>query len=430
MRGALLIRDDGPGRRGGKPDPARTVVCVAGLPASGPTPRFAGGNARAGRGELARDDVAAGAALQPHSAPSPGGGRTSMLPASMALRRIGIVYELFGAYPRRPGDPADAEVEYEPEATLLALEAGIRRLGHDPVRFGRPHDLLAAAAKVDLAAEADAALTIAEGHGSRNREAWAPVLLEMLGIPQLGSDALTLSLSLDKAWTRAVVAEQGVPVAPGRIVRSAADAESLDPPGSFPCFVKPRWEGSAKGIGRQSRVDDRSGLVTAVGRILDLYRQPALVEQFLPGPEYTVTLFGNDPPRALPVLQRALECESRIGLHAVAPKPGESSGETLDREIATGPPLQHCTPGALDAALETELVRLARLAFAALECRDFARVDFKCDGAGQPRFLEINPLPSFGPDGSFGVHAELLGRPLEDLLADVLGAGLRRLGIG
>jgi D-alanine-D-alanine ligase len=353
-----------------------------------------------------------------------------MLPAFMASRRIGIVYELFGAYPPRPGDPADAEVEYEPEATLLALEAGIRRLGHEPVRFGRPHDLLAAAAKVGLAPDTDAALTIAEGHGSRNREAWAPVLLEMLGIPQIGSDALSLSLSLDKAWTRAVVAEQGVPVAPGRIVRSRAEAESVDPPGSFPCFVKPRWEGSAKGIGLKSRVGDRSGLVTAVGRVVERYRQPALVEQFLPGPEYTVTLFGNDPPRALPVLQRALERETRIGLHAVAPKPGESGGEPPDGDITQGRPLQHCTPGALDAALETELIGLARRAFAALECRDFARVDFKCDGDGRPRFLEINPLPSFAPDGSFGVHAELLGRPLEDLLADVLGAGLRRLGIG
>ncbi|HSJ99186.1 MAG TPA: D-alanine--D-alanine ligase, partial [Myxococcota bacterium] len=114
----------------------------------------------------------------------------------MGSRAIGIVYELFGAYPRRAGDPPDAQVEYEPEATLVALEAALRRLGHRPVRLGRPHDVLAAGAKGALAV--DAALTIAEGYGTRNREAWAPVLLEMLGVPQLGSDALTLSLSLDK----------------------------------------------------------------------------------------------------------------------------------------------------------------------------------------------------------------------------------------
>ncbi len=347
----------------------------------------------------------------------------------MGSRRIGIVYELFGAYPRRAGDPPDADVEYEPEATLLALEAGIRQLGYRPVRLGRPHDLLVIAAKGNPMSDLDAAVTIAEGYGSRNREAWAPVLLEMLGVPQLGSDALTLSLSLDKAWTRAVVAEHGVPVAPGRVLRSSAEAEGAELPADFPYFVKPRWEGSAKGIGLRSRVDDRAALVTAVARVIDHYHQPALVEHFLPGAEYTVTLIGNDPPQALPVLQRALESESRIGLHAVEAKPGEvaaaaAQGDTIERR-----PRTHCLPGTLDAALETELVRLASIACAALDCRDFARVDFKCDDAGRPAFLEINPLPSFGPESSFGVHAELLGGSLEELLARTLGAGLRRLGI-
>jgi D-alanine-D-alanine ligase len=331
----------------------------------------------------------------------------------MTPRAIGIVYELIGSQPRRPGDPPDADAEYEPEETLLALEAAVRRLGHRPVRLGGPHDLLTAGAKRDLAV--DAALSIAEGHGSRNREAWAPILLEMLGIPQLGSDALTLSLSLDKAWTRAVVAEAGVPVAAGTVVRSAEEARRIDPPGGFPCFVKPRWEGSAKGIGLRSRADGRDALVDAVGRVVELYRQPALVEHFLAGPEYTVTVIGNDPPRALPVLQRALEETTRIGLHAVA------------RADAAAP--RHVIPGTLDAALEAELVELGVRAFRALECRDFARADFKCDDAGTPRFLEINPLPTFAPTGSFGVTAELLGRPLEDLVAEVFELGLERIGI-
>lgn len=334
---------------------------------------------------------------------------------------IGIVYELFGAHPLRADDPADAQVEYESEDTVLALEAAIRRLGHLPVRLGRPHDLLAAGAKG--AVRVDAALSIAEGYGSRNREAWAPVLLEMLGVPQLGSDALTLSLSLDKAWTRTVVAEAGVRVAPGRVLGSKTEAWQEDATLGFPCFVKPRWEGSAKGIGFGSRVEDRAGLAAAVARIVERYRQPALVERFLAGPEYTVTLIGNDPPRALPVLQRALEEGSRIGLHAVAPKPGEAPG-------GARPALRHCLPGALEPALEAELVEQAVRAFHALACRDFARADFKCDDAGRPCFLEINPLPTFAPDGSFGVHAELLGRTVDDLLAEVLGLGLRRLGAG
>lgn len=327
----------------------------------------------------------------------------------MPSRSIGIVYELHDAYPRGAGDPGDAHVEYEPLATLLALERAIVHAGHRPVRIGRPHDLLAAAAKGD--AGVDAALSIAEGFGSRNREAWAPVLLEMLGIPQLGSDALTLSLSLDKVWTRAVVADAGVLIAPGSSIATAAEACA---PGDFPCFVKPRWEGTAKGIDRGSRVETQEELRSAVARVVERYRQPALVESFLPGAEYTVTVIGNDPPRALPALQRALEAESRIGLHAV-----EEPGATL----------AHVTPGALDAPLEAELAALAIRAYDALACRDFARVDFKCDAAGRPIFLEINPLPTFAPDGSFGILAELAGRSYESLVGEVLGLGLRRLGL-
>jgi len=337
----------------------------------------------------------------------------------MAPDSIGIVYELFASYPHAPGEPADAQVEYEPEATVEALEGAIRQLGYRPVRLGKPHDLLRAAAKGGVAV--DAALSIAEGFGSRNREAWAPVVLEMLGIPQLGSDALTLSLSLDKAWTRAVAAQAGVPVAPGAVVRSLEEARALTPPGGLPSFVKPRWEGSAKGIGLGSRAEDREALVAAVERVLTRYGQPALVERFLRGPEYTVTLVGNALPRALPVLQRALEASSRIGLHAVEPKAGE-------RTDGPPPSFAHVVPGALDAPLETTLVGHARRAWDALECRDFARFDFKCDEAGHPWFLEANPLPSFSPEGSFGTHAQLLGLPLETLLAEVLASGLRRLG--
>jgi D-alanine-D-alanine ligase len=331
----------------------------------------------------------------------------------MSPLAIGLVYDLIGTFPRRPGDPADVEAEYEPESTLGALEAAVRHLGHRPVRVGSPHDLLAQLGKGQLPA-LDAAWNIAEGHGGRNREAWAPVLLEMAGVPTLGSDALTLSLTLDKAWARTLAAAAGIPVAPGASVASAAEAETLEIPGGYPLFVKPRWEGTAKGIRPSSRVEDRAALVREVERIVRDYDQPALVESFLEGAEYTVTLVGNDPPRALPVLQRALEAESRIGLHALEPH---------------GEGWQHVLPGGLDADLEAELVGLARRSWQVLRCRDFARADFRLDGAGRLFFLEINPLPTFAPDGSFGILAELEGRPLEALLADVLAAGLDRLGL-
>jgi D-alanine-D-alanine ligase len=332
--------------------------------------------------------------------------------------RIGLAYDLFGSYPARPGDPPDAEVEYEPEATVLALEAALARLGHVPVRLGNAHAVLQALGRGQgEAPRLDAVLTIAEGYGPRNREAWVPVLCEMAGIPTLGSDALTLTTTLDQLWAHRVVASAGVPVPPHASLDSPEAAAVAPLPAPFPLFVKPRWEGTAKGIGPSSRVESREALVGEVTRVVRTYGQPALVEAFLEGPEYTVTLVGNGPPRALPTLQRALEASTRIGAHALLRHPPPPGG------------WRHVTPGALDAALEAELVGLGRRAFEALECRDFARADFRLDGAGRPFFLEMNPLPTFAPDGSFGIIAELLGRPLDELLAEILADGLARLGV-
>ncbi|HXV36096.1 MAG TPA: D-alanine--D-alanine ligase [Myxococcota bacterium] len=333
----------------------------------------------------------------------------------MTRLAIGLVFELLGSYPRQPGDPPDIDAEYEPEETIQALEAAIRRLGHRPLRIGGPEDLLAQLGSGKLPA-LDAAFNIAEARGGRNREAWAPVLLEMARIPTLGSDALTLSLTLDKYWAASVVARAGVSVPAQRVVASVADLKAGTLPGPFPLFAKPRWEGTAKGIRASSKVLDFASLEREVQRITRDYRQPALIEEFLPGAEYTVTIVGNDPPRALPVLQRALDAATGIGAHAIAE--------------AGGPPLETHLPGHLDAALEAELGKLALCAYEQLECLDFARADFRLDTAGRPRFLEMNPLPTFAPHGTFGVLAELEGRPLDALIADVIRAGLARLGVG
>jgi len=349
-------------------------------------------------------------------------GRAGVSSGPMSVRNpltIGLVYDLLGSYPRRPEDPIDVDAEYEPETTVAVLERAIEVLGHRSVRIGNPFDLLERAGKGDLSG-IDAAFNIAEGRGSRNREAFAPVLLEMAGIPALGSDALTLSLTLDKAWTQKIVRAAGVSTPAFAVVSCAEPAQEIPLPAPFPLFVKPRWEGTSKGIRLTSVVNDRAELAKEVQRIATDYSQPALVEAFLPGPEYTVTAIGNDPPRALPVLQRALEETTRIGLHAIerhAPPAGQEAW-------------RHCLPGELGGALEAKLVSLTLRVYDALECRDFARADFRLDAAGEPHFLEINPLPTFAEDGSFGILAELEGRRPEALLALVIEAGLDRLGLG
>lgn len=332
--------------------------------------------------------------------------------------RIGLVYETFETYPRFEGDPVDTHVEFEPESTLEALEDAILHLGHRPLRLGSPQALLKRLGPGDPI-PVDAAFNLAEGFGGRNREAWAPILLEIAGIPAIGSDALSLSLSLDKAWTNRWLAAVGIPVAAQTTMASADEARQATLPAPFPLFVKPRWEGTAKGIRLSSRVATRDALVREVERIVSDYDQPALVEAFVPGPEYTVTLVGNDPPQVLPVLQRALESETGIGLHAL-----EGPGST----DADAPEFDHATTGVMEPALEKKLGDLARRAFEVLECKDFARVDFRLDAAGDPVFLEINPLPTFAVDGSFGILAEIEGCSLSEMLGRCVTAGLVRLG--
>ncbi|MEM1042701.1 MAG: D-alanine--D-alanine ligase [Bacteroidota bacterium] len=327
--------------------------------------------------------------------------------------RVGLVFDRFGDAAPPPDAPPDWDAEYEPEATVAALEAAVRALGHRPVRVGSARALLRAMGEglPDL----DAAVTIAESYGSRNREAHAPVLLELAGVPCLGSDALTLSVSLDKALTKTLARAAAVPTPDWRVVASAAEIGEADLP-PFPVFAKPRYEGTAKGIALSSRCDDADALRAEVGRQVRLYRQDVLVERFVEGSEFTVAVVGN-PGEALPAMQRATERRTGIGLHA------------LERYDDPSAPFDYDL-GALDADLEARLHDLSLRVYDALECLDFARLDFRVDPGGEPWFIEINPLPTFAPDGTFAIIADLAGQAYPDFLAGVLGRGLRRLGVG
>jgi D-alanine-D-alanine ligase len=370
----------------------------------------------------------------------------SSAPPRAETQTVGLVFETFDSYVRAAGDPEDWAAEYEPMGTIEALEAALRSRGHTPVRLGSPHALLARLGSGRVP-RLDAGLCIAEGFGSRNREAWGPGLLEMAGVACLGSDALTLSLTLDKAWTHRMLEGHGVRVAPWCLVDGPGAWTEAAMPADFPLFVKPRWEGTAKGIRPSSRVEDRAGLEREVARVVAEYGQPALVEAFVPGAEYTVAVTHHAPLRAHAVLQRALDAATGIGLHALEGPGREGSGSATPGD-AGGPgeavqgnaepgregrqaggqgPDAHVLPGDLTPALEAELQRLSLEICTALEVRDFARLDFRLAADGAPVFLEINPLPTFAPDGTFAILAELEGRAFDDWLGDVLQAGLDRL---
>ncbi|MCS7082237.1 MAG: D-alanine--D-alanine ligase [Bacteroidetes bacterium] len=325
--------------------------------------------------------------------------------------RIGLIYELFEHFPWDPDDPPDADAEWEPEETVRALEEALRLLGHDPIRLGGPEALLRRGRP-----DVEAALSIAEGRKGRFREARALALLELWGIPYLGSDPLTVALSLDKAWTKDLVAAAGVRTPPYRVYRPGQIPQPDELPGPFPLFVKPRYEGSSKGITVHSRVESFGALCEQVRWVTRTYQQDALVEVFIAGAEFTVAVVGPpEAPRAYPVLQRAVETQTGIGLHALEHR-GMPRGAWSYR--ADWP---------ITGELEQRLQEAALRAYQKLECRDFARADFRVDSEGRVWFLEINPLPTFSPEGTFGVLAEYLGRSYVDFLAELLQPALERL---
>ena len=330
--------------------------------------------------------------------------------------RIGLIYDTFDAYPWTDDAPPDADAEYEPEETIDTLAAAVEHLGHEPVRVGTAFNLRE---RLDAGLDLDAAINIAEGAHSRNREAYAPILLEMAGIPCLGSDALTLSVTLDKAWTKDLVAAADVPTPPHRVYSTAEEVDPDDLP-SFPLFVKPRYEGTSKGITAQSTVDDGAALRREVERVTTTYDQDALVEGFVSGGgEFTVAVVGHDPPEALPVLQRGVEPTTGIGLHALEHRGAPTADKDWDYELR----------GTLDPELENRLQTLTLRLFRKLDCRDFARADFRVDADGTPWFLEVNPLPTFAPDGTFAIIAELMGHDYVDYLGGVFERGLQRLDL-
>jgi D-alanine-D-alanine ligase len=339
---------------------------------------------------------------------------------------VGLIYDVFDAYPWQDGEAPDADAEYEPVETVDAIAAAVRAIGHEPVHIGTAFDLQEA---LRDGLTFDAAINISEGARSRNREAYAPILLEMAGVPCLGSDALTLSLTLDKAWTKDIVAAAGIPTPPHRVFGSADDIRGDDIP-PLPLFVKPRHEGSSKGIAPSSRVDSVPALRAEVERQTQTYQQEVIVESFVQGGgEFTVGVIGHNPPEPLPVLQRAVETTTGIGLHALEHRGASASAP--DHEPA-GTSAEEGTwsyelAGELDSSLEAELQALTLQSFEVLDCLDFARADFRVDRNGQPWFLETNPLPTFAPDGTFAIAAELMGVSYEDFLADVFQRGFTRL---
>jgi D-alanine-D-alanine ligase len=345
----------------------------------------------------------------------------------MRRLHIGLIYNLKKHVTVGSDAPSDALAEYDSEETVQAIENSLRGEGHQVIRLEADETLIDALRQV----KPDICFNIAEGLRGDAREAQVPALLEMLGIPYTGSKVLPHAISLDKAMTKRIWREKGLPTAPFQVFRCVNEA--LNGHLAFPLFVKPVREGSGMGINGQSVVRDEDALRRQVQWIVETYRQPALVEQLLPGREFTVGLIGNPLE---PGEVRGSDIYDARGYHFFPPLEIDANvgvGKGLYNTAAKsykpgeeGAPLYLC-PADIPAALEAEMSELALAAFEAIDALDVGRVDFRLGSDGRPYMIEINTLPGLNPvlsDLCIMAHAE--GMAYADLINEIVALALAR----
>lgn len=305
----------------------------------------------------------------------------------------------------------DTEAEFDSPKTLDSIREAIRSYGHQVVDLEATPDLPLKLHPDDV----DIVFNIAEGMRGRNREAQVPALLELLDIPYTGSDSATLSLALDKGLAKRIVAQAGVPTPEFQLL--VTGKERLNKGLEFPVIVKPVAEGSSKGVVGTSVARNEAELREKAGFIIDRYRQPALVEEYLPGREFTVALLGERRPRVLPPMEIVFTKAD------VDPHPVYSYQHKLDATEE----VRYERPAQLDPRLKETIERHSRKVFAVLGCRDLARIDFRMDAKGQVHFIECNPLPGLTPGWSdLCLIAESVGIGYRELIGEIMAPAIRR----
>ena len=270
----------------------------------------------------------------------------------------------------------------------------------------------------------DIVFNIAEGMNGVSREAQIPAMLEFLGVPYTGSDPLTLATCLDKARTKEVLSHNGIPTSRFIVIDSLGmiDEHSL----RYPLFVKPLHEGSSKGIYNSSYVTSPELLRKEVERILNDYDEPALVEEYLPGREFTVALLGNGSElKVLPPVEINF---SSLPSEALPVYSYEAKWlwDTKDSPIE----VFKC-PAPLTEDLLKKIEETCARTFEILRCRDWTRIDLRLDASGEPNVIEVNPLPGILPDpeehSCFPMASRAAGLNYDEMINSVLDAALKRL---
>jgi D-alanine-D-alanine ligase len=297
--------------------------------------------------------------------------------------RVGLTYDLRTEY-LAAGYGEEETAEFDRPETIEAIQSALRELGHQTDRIGNARQLIGRLAAGD---RWDLVFNIAEGLRGVAREAQVPAILDVYEIPYTFSDPLVLALALDKSLTKLVVRAAGVPTPDFALIREPEDLASVSL--SFPVFAKPVAEGTGKGITAASKIFDRVSLKRICADLLDRFREPVLVETFLPGREFTVGLAGTGREAvALGTMEVLLRQGAEAEVYSYNNK--ENSEELVD----------YAHPRPVDDPVVAEAERIALAAWRAMNCRDAGRIDLRCDAAGRPQFLEVNPLAGLHPTHS------------------------------
>ena len=336
----------------------------------------------------------------------------------MALR-VGLTYNLRKEI--TPELPEDFYVEFDEETTVSAIAEALEMGGCDVVRIEADEE---AYFKLKTL-KPNIVFNIAEGLRGESRESHIPAMLEMLNIPYTGSGPETLAIALNKALTNWVLKANGIPSTNFQVFKRADD--KLRKNLKFPLIVKPLAEGSSKGVRNDSLVKDEDSLRRKVSWLIKTYKQPALVEEFLPGREFTVGLIGNEKPVVLPIIEILVD-KLPEGANPIYSYEAKWVWDTPVKPLE----IFQC-PASLTRELEERIKRIAVKTFKVLNCRDLCRIDMRLDENGMPHVLEVNPLPGLIPDpkahSCLPEAARAAGFTYNQLICTILWQALKRYGM-
>jgi len=318
--------------------------------------------------------------------------------------KVGLTFDLRSWYLDR-GYSMDETAEFDKQETVDALEHSLRLMGHETEQIGNAFQLIEALA---AGRKWDMVFNIAEGLYGDGRESVVPAILDQFRIPYVFSGPVVMGLSLNKHLAKLVVSAAGVPVSPGVLVSELSQADRINL--TYPLFVKPVSEGTGKGITEKSLVKDVAELKVMVEWILSEFRQAALVEEYLPGREFTVGITGSGN-NAVAIGGMEVICADNLP-YSLEVKENYHN---------------YCTYAPLDENLAEECKSVAVGAWRALEAVDAGRVDLKADRHGRICFIEANPLAGLNPIHSdLPILARMYGIEYQKLMEMIMDSAILR----